>query len=363
MRFSLTALSPSLLAAWQWWSAEIVALVPPRWRQALAGKRGKLVLALGEGGGELLRHTGTGAESLMRFDLDLDPVRQAAAVRDALAALPARLKRGGVTVLLPAAAALRTEISLPLAAETNLAEVVGFELDRRTPFRSSEVYRAERVLRRDAAAKRLAVELTVAPRGLVDEAVAMARGLGLAPDGVEVAGDPPSGNLLPLEARPLAGRLPRLAFGAFAAATAVLALVAVLLPLHQAHDKAAALADALAETRRLADESLKLQKAIDAEIQEGGFLEARKRQAPSVSEVLFTLTHLLPDDTYLSELEIANGEVRLTGYAASASTVLGLVDQSGHFANAAFRSPVVQDQRVQREEFNIAARLQPQSRP
>jgi general secretion pathway protein L len=360
MRFSLTALLPSLLAAWRWWSAEITALVPVRWRQALAGKHGKLVLALAEGEGELLRRNGAAAESLAR--LDLDPARQPAA-RAALAALPARLRRGGVTVLLPVAAALRTEITLPLAAEANLAEVVGFELDRRTPFRSSEVYRSQRVLRRDTAGKRLAVELTVAPRGLVDEAVAAARGLGLAPDTVEVAGDPPSGNLLPVEVRPLAARLPRLALGGLAAAAAVLALVAVLLPLQRAHDKAAALAAALANTRRAAEESLKLQKEIDAEIQEGGFLEARKRQAPSVSQVLYTLTHLLPNDTYLTELEIANGEVRLTGYAASASTVLGLVDQSGRFANAAFRSPVVQDQRVQREEFNIAAHLQPQGRP
>ncbi len=360
MRFSLTALLPSLLVAWRWWTGEIAALVPPRWRQALAGRRGKLVLVMGEGGAELVHRGGARAESLAQ--LDLDPARQETA-RAALAALPARLRSGGATVVLPATAALRTEISLPLAAETNLAEVVGFELDRRTPFKNSEVYRSQRVLRRDAAAKRLAVQLIVVPRGLVDEAVAAARRLGLVPDAVEVAGEPLSGNLLPVEARRLGARLPRLALGGLGAAAAALALAALLIPLQQAHRRASALAAALAESRQAAEESLKLQKAIDAEIQEGGFLDARKRQAPVASEILFTLTHLLPDDTYLSELEVTNGEVRVTGYAASASTVLGLVDQSPRFGNAAFRSPVVQDQRVQREEFNIAAHLLPQSRP
>jgi general secretion pathway protein L len=313
-----------------------------------------------EDGAELVHRGGNRAERLAR--LDLDPARREAE-RAALAALPARLRKGGTAISLPAAAALRTEISLPLAAEANLAEVVGFELDRRTPFRNSEVYRSQRVLRRDAVGKRLTVQLTVVPRALVDEIMTAAAGIGLASDCVEVAGEPPSGNLLPAEARRLSARLPRLALGGLGLAAASLAVAAVLIPLQQAHESAAGVAAALAESRKAAEESLKLQKEIDAEIQEGGFLDARKRQAPSASEILFTLTHLLPNDTYLSEFELASGEVRVTGFAASASTVLGLVDQSPRFGNAAFRSPVVQDQRDQREEFNIAARVLPQSRP
>lgn len=360
MHFSPTALLPSLLAAWRWWSGEIAALVPARWRQGLAGRRGRLVLVLGEGGAELVHRGGGRVETLAR--VDLDPARQEAA-RAALAALPARLRRCPAAVSLPADSALGTEISLPLAAEANLAEVVGFELDRRTPFKAGEVYCSQRVLRRDVAGKRLAVQLTVVPRRLVDEAMAAARRLGLAPDRVEVASEPPSGNLLPAATRRLAGRLPRVVPAGLGLLAALLAGAALLIPLLQAHLGAAALAAALAENRQAAAESLRLQQQIDAEIQEGGFLDARKRQAPSASEILFTLTHLLPDDTWLSELEIAGGEVRLTGYAASASGVLGLVDQSQRFANAAFRSPVVQDQRVQREQFNIAARLLPRGAP
>lgn len=355
MRLSLASLSPSLLAAWRWWSGEITALVPVRWRDVLVGGGDRLVLALGEGSATLLRRGSGRTELLAR--LDLDPVQ------DGRALPPARLRRGGVVVSLPENAALRTVMSLPLAAEANLAEVVGFELDRRTPFKSEEVYRSQRVLRRDPAAKRLAVQLTVVPRPLVEEALATARALGLAPAGVEVAGEPASGDLLPAGPRRLAQRMPSLALASLALLAAGLAGAVLLVPLHQAHRNAAALAAALAESRQAAEESMKLQKEIDAEVQEGGFLDARKRQAPSASEILYTITHLLPDDTWLSELELTGGEVRLTGYAASASTVLGLVDQFPRFGNAAFRSPVTQDQRVQREEFNIAAKLQPGKTP
>ncbi|MGO8914489.1 MAG: PilN domain-containing protein [Stellaceae bacterium] len=362
MRLSLTSLLPTLGAACRWWSSEIVALVPPRWRQALAAGRGRLVLVMsGAGSAELVQRGGGRAETLAH--LDLDPARQAAS-RAAVAALRSRLRRGaGAVVSLPEAAALRTVMSLPLAAEANLAEVVAFELDRRTPFRSEEVYRSQRVIRRDPAAKRLAVQLTVVPRPLVDEALAAAQRLGLAPDCVEVAGEPDSGNLLPARPRTLGARLPSLALGGLALLAAVLACGALLIPLYQAHRAADGLAAALAESKQGADESLRLQKEIEAEIQESGFLDARKRQAPSASEVLYTLTHLLPDDTWLSELEVTGGEVRLTGIGASASGVLALVDQSGRFGNAAFRSPVTQDQKTRREQFNITARLLSEAKP
>jgi len=361
MRLSLTALLPSLLAAWRWWSGEIMALVPARWRQALVAGGGPLVLALGDGSAaELLHRSGARVETLAR--LDLAPAA-ASAARAAVASVPPRLRRAGAVVLLPSAAALRSAVNLPLAAEGNLAEVVGFELDRHTPFKRDEVYRSQAVLRRDVATKRLLVQLSVVPRPLVDEALAAARRLGLAADTVEIAGAPEIGNLLPPQRRRLAARLPSLAQGGLAAVAVVLAAVALLLPLYQAHRRADALAASLAQVRQAAEESLRLQKEIDAEVQEGGFLDTRKRQTPAASEILSVVTHLLPDDTWLSELELTGGELRLTGYAASASTVLGLVDQSGRFTNAAFRSPVTQDQRVQREEFNIAARLPPAGKP
>jgi general secretion pathway protein L len=253
-------------------------------------------------------------------------------------------------------------MALPLAAETNLDQVVAFELDRRTPFKHEEVYHSQRVLQRDAAAKRLSVQLTVVPRRVVDEALALAERLGLVLDRVEVAGDA-SGNLLPARPQPLAARLPSVAFGVLALLAVALAGAAAFIPLERAHRAATALRAEVAESKRLADESLRLQKDIDAEIQEGGFLAARKRQVPSASEILFTVTQLLPDDTWLNELEISAGEMRATGYAESASAILGLIDQSPRFANAAFRSPVTQDQRAKREQFNIAAHVAPENAP
>jgi general secretion pathway protein L len=359
MRWSPSALLPSLFAAWRWWSGEIASLVPRSLRQSLAGGRGRQVLVLAaDGTAEFVQQGAGREETLARIDLDATRLSEA---RDILAAV--RQRRGaGAALRLPAETALSATMALPLAAEANLAQVVAFELDRRTPFKHEEVYHSQRVLQRDVAAKRLSVQLTVVPRRVVDEALALAERLGIALDRVEVTGDP-SANLLPARPQPFAARLPSVAFGVLALLAAVLAGAAGFIPLERAHRAATALGAEVAESKRLAEESLRLQKEIDAEIQESGFLAARKRQVPSASEILYAVTHMLPDDTWLSELEVSAGELRVTGYAESASAILGLIDQSPRFANGTFRSPVTQDQRVKREQFNIAARVAPEKTP
>jgi general secretion pathway protein L len=320
------------------------------------------MLVLGEDGIAALVHE-NGEDQQVLGHFDLSPAHQRRA-RDIIGALRAERHIGRVGIRLPAAAALSTEMTLPLAAQANLGQVVSFELDRRTPFKNDEVYHSERVVRRDSATQRLLLELTVVPRALIDEVMGLAADLDLTVDHVEAASaDPasaPSGNLLPTQTQPLAARLPGVAVATLAGLAVVLGAIALLIPLYQVHTTAHALALEMAESKRQADESLRLQKAIDGEIQESGFLGTRKRQAPSISELLQTLTRLLPDDTWLTELGVTGSEVQLTGYAASAAAVLGLVDQSKRLAEASFRSPVIQDQKTNREQFNIAARFVPE---
>jgi general secretion pathway protein L len=78
-----------------------------------------------------------------------------------------------------------------------------------------------------------------------------------------------------------------------------------------------------------------------------------------VTELLDALTRLAPDDAWLTELQITGSDIRLTGAASSATALLGLIEQSVSFRNAAFRSPVVQDSRLGRERFDLGAQIAP----
>lgn len=339
----------------------MAALIPPRLSHLLSRREGRLLLFLGaDAMASIIHEQGERRETLA--SLDLAPTRLAEA-REILKAIRTRLgtATAEIALRLPADAALRTEMTLPLAAQANLAQVVGFELDRRTPFKSEEVYWTHRLLKRDSAGQGLTIEITVVPRTIVDDTLALVRGLGIDPDAVEAMAAPPaadvSGNLLPARRKPLAARLPRLVLGALAGIALLLLGAALLIPLFQAHQTGKTLAIEMAAAKRQAEESSRLQQEIDAVVRESGFLGTRKRETPSISELLQALTSAVPDDTWLTELHISRNAVSLAGFSSSASTLLGLLDQSSPFANATFRSPVTQIPATGREQFDIGLRV------
>jgi len=74
--------------------------------------------------------------------------------------------------------------SFPLAARRDLANVLGFEMDRETPFGRGEVYWDYVVLRQDSAAGRLDVELLIVPRPFIDPVIEASRRAGMHPGAI-----------------------------------------------------------------------------------------------------------------------------------------------------------------------------------
>ncbi len=54
---------------------------------------------------------------------------------------------------------LKKTLSFPSAAESNLREALGFELNRRTPFSQNQVYYDHQIVGHDKQANKLQVEL------------------------------------------------------------------------------------------------------------------------------------------------------------------------------------------------------------
>jgi general secretion pathway protein L len=351
-------------AALRWWLDELAALVPEEIRRRVASLRSRLLLVMDEAGAYLAYETGDQREPLGRIDLASG---QAGAVRRILAPLQGRLVGTDVVVCLPAQRALRTTVSLPLAAERNLDDVVGFEFERLVPFKREAVYYAHRILSRNKTARTLQVELTVVPRSDAEVILQLAQRAGLHVIGFEVGAARPASEastiLLYGSDRPAAHPHARLAIASLASLAILLGVAGVIIPFVRANNTWTALTIRVAEARREAETSLNLQKQIDAEIQDQQFLVNRKRQFPTLTELLDTITRLTPDDTWLTELQLATGEVHLIGASASATALLGLVDQSPSFRNAAFRSSITQDSKINRERFDIAAKIAPRESP
>ena len=123
---------PAFLA---WWGGELRALLPASTQQALAGGADWHLLER-RGDTWQLRRAGE-SEALAKWSDADDPAMQQQALRQALAAVDPQDLR--LALCLPAGAGLRRTLALPLAARDNLAQVVGFEIDRQTPFRAVQV--------------------------------------------------------------------------------------------------------------------------------------------------------------------------------------------------------------------------------
>lgn len=347
----------------RWWLAELAFLVPPLLRRRL-GADDVLVVAL-DAGQAILSHE-TAGKACVLGDVPAEATPAASAqvqkLLDRVPGLRQRFAAGRVPVALrlPPGQALRTQVILPLAAEANLRQALAFQLDRRTPFQADTVHFAHRIVRRDEAAKQLDVELAVVPRGVVAAAITTGRGLGLRPSAVEVAAPTPdgapSGNLLPEDERPRR-RPATLMVRAAIAAAAVAVLAALYQPLYGAQRTAHELQRQMQAGRELALRGRKLKDEVDKLAEAEQFLVGGKRETPSATEILFELTRVLPDDTWVNDLHIGAGEIRIGGFSKSASTVIKLLEQSGAFASPQFRAAVTQDQASGREKFEITAKI------
>lgn len=88
-------------------------------------------------------------------------------------------------------------------------------------------------------------------------------------------------------------------------------------------------------------------------------LALRKRETPSSVITLEALSRVLPDNTYLTELQIAGDKMQIAGLTRNAPALIPLIEQSEHFAHATFFAPTTQPADDPREHFHIETRLRP----
>ena len=135
-----------------------------------AGLAGRRLLLQHAGGGNvaLSLHEGGATRALAQVPVDA----LAAAGTDPLSALlTPRVAEAPRWLLLPAEAGLRRQLVLPAAAADRLRDVLGFEIDRQTPFAAADVRYDHRLIGRRSDGQ-LDVELVVVPRAALEARLA-----------------------------------------------------------------------------------------------------------------------------------------------------------------------------------------------
>ena len=368
----------------RWWASELAPLVPAPARGAMARRRLRPVVAF-EGDvatiwRPAMRDGGVTMQRAGEIPLAGDAAAVAAAGRGAVASL-ARVAYGGVTgtprvrIAIPRSSVLRRTLTLPGAVEESLRQAVGYDLDRLTPFKSDELYYDAVVASRDAARGTIAVDFAAVRRPVVDAAMAHVAAWGADVSGV-TPDDPSSAtpsrlNLVPDEARVAPAPWKRWQFWVPLAGLAAVAAVAVVLPVWQKRDYAIALINRANAAHEQAAVSERLRTELERAASDYNFALERKYAYPPVVRVLDTVTRAMPDDTWLTQLEIRtlpkgrerDREIVMRGESANAGRLIPVLEETGMITQVAPRSPTTKIQPGPGEVFDLGAQLKPLARP
>ena len=339
-----------------WWGAGLSAWLPQAWRQALAAASDRLLLQVQGEGLHLRRQGGNGLQDIA--SLPLPPARGEGIdpLADVLTRHAAELPRW---LLLPAASGLRRTLLLPAAAGERLREVLGFEIERQTPFAMGDVVYDGRVLGvRDDG--QLQAELVVVPRVRADAASAQLGALSGWLAGIDLAdadGRPLGVNLLPVAQRHQRANPWRLwNIGLFA-----LLLLALALGLSQVLDnRRAAVAQLQADVAKRSMQARSVaqqrQRLVDA-VEGGAYLQAQRNARPSVIETMDELARRLPDGTYIEKVSIEGGQLTLIGLSNQAAALVGKLEGGKQWRAPALSGALQPDPRTRSDRFTLVAQL------
>ncbi len=262
-----------------------------------------------------------------------------------------------VILLLKPGQYLRRCIVLPAAARDNLIQVVGFELDRHTPFSADQVHYTARIVKA-LPGNRIRVEFVLVLKALLDECLDRLAEAGFSPHRVTVRspeGEPlPEIDLLPAERRPRTRRWRRRLNYGLAALAVGLLITAMTLPVVHQRRTIAQLERMVRQTRQAADEARRLQQQVITLQRQARFVLDRKQATRPLIEVLEELSRQLPDDTWLTGLHYREGQLQIDGKSAAAAKLVELLENSPYFGNVHFVSPITQDRLSGLERFRIS---------
>jgi general secretion pathway protein L len=342
-------------AFWSWWINELIGMLPPGVRHIVMPRAQRLFLELDGTDVVMSQGTAQDKEELKRYSLD-----QADAAPLRLSTEDGMHQHARELVLcLPPDKVLTKSLTLPFAAEENLREVLSFEMNRQTPFTAEQVYYDFSVTARSPAERTLTVDLVLATRRMLDDLLARLDKRGLHPDLVTIdcgaGGGFAAVNLLPVENRQRKAVTPQLVNLALGALAVLLLVSAVSLPLLNKRHRIQALEPLLETASAKAEEAHRLRKEVDQLTANSRFLTDKKQSSLPVLEVMDELTRILPDDTWITRLDIKGSELQIQGQSSSAAALIPLIESSSILQNPRFRSPVTQVPRSDAERFHLSA--------
>ncbi|WP_342655621.1 type II secretion system protein GspL [Pseudomonas sp. F3-2] len=261
-------------------------------------------------------------------------------------------------LVLPASMTLVQTLSLPTAALRDLHNVIGFELDKYTPYPRDQLQYVARVTGKQGAL--MHVLLVAILRERLQPALDACKAQGLAlqcVDGRDARGERLGVDLLPAGQKPPRlgrARLP----GYLALLCGALLIGCMVLWLDARTAVVEAMQQTVDEQRQQLQQVQNLRRELINTQGAARYLARQKAAQPTLSSVLVDLTGCLGADTWVEQLEITEGgAVSLSGQSARASALITRMRDCKTLSDAQFQGIIQPDAQTGKERFSLRAQL------
>jgi general secretion pathway protein L len=271
--------------------------------------------------------------------------------------------RGSVfEIVIPSAALLERQLDpLPRESAPYIESVVRHQIEAIFPWSAKDVLHTTLVKNR--ADGRIDVSVRATSRAAVDPALSIATACEASQVLVVGSGDKYDHNLRPILiflGKEASARVER-ARSAARYAIGALLVIGICSVGWTTFARWSAARDLAAIEQAIADRRALLMRASASHETAGrGGLEARKRQGPLAVLVLERLSDVLPDDTYLTDLNLEGERLRISGVSGQAAELVPLLEKSGLFRNASFYAPTTRMAGTSTDRFSIEAMINTQ---
>jgi general secretion pathway protein L len=263
-----------------------------------------------------------------------------------------------IEILVPSTAIIECRLD-PLPAESRpyADNVVRHRIESLVPWRASDVLHATVIEERKDG--RIDVIVRATSRAAIGPAIAAAAAC--APRNIAVVADAAgdAGQAIPVSIS-TENELARFRAAAQHAIAGLLLFAAcivawTILQWHVLASESTTLDQAISGQRSLTRHASNIQADLE--------LGDLKRHKPVAVLILDQLSRALPDDTYLNEVHLEGDQLRIAGVSGRAAELVPLLEQSGHFQNAAFYAPTTRMAGSRADQFYIQAVVVPETGP
>ncbi|MCK5356236.1 MAG: pilus assembly protein PilM [Methyloprofundus sp.] len=344
----------------KWWGSQLSFLLPQKFLDALARGKSLIVVEVKATAIKLSYIHQQQETFLGEFEFN-DLAKEEL---HGLIASHSQYSDAQIVLRVPEHLSVVQDVYLPAAAADNLHQVMSYELDRYTPFNKDQVYFD--VVKIGPANNNALIHLVLilVRKTSLETMYEQCLSLGLQPFYADSAVhiDVPDKvnhqyNLLPKNLCQTVSKKPLLVMLGSMVLMLVLLTTLIFLPLKVLDDNLADLKKHVRKVEKVALEIEDSKKSIDYLYQATQAIIDKKNAAPSMIELINTVSEVLKDDTWVSNLRYFNKTLQLSGQSGSASNLIGSLEKIRLLSNTRFISPVTKDNRTGLERFKISTEV------